>query len=185
MPLHTQTISEPFRPKGRRREASGRRGADCPDLDNGFQVGDDFFRSLFSSAGIALAVTFADGRFAKVNAALCSMLGWTEVELLSRQLKDVVRPESKPALAEIAKALTAKPTLRVEIVGHTDDRGTAAYNLDLSRRRAANVEAALVREHGIAAGRLTSSGAGSGAPVASNDTEEGRAKNRRVELVAR
>lgn len=99
--------------------------------------------------------------------------------------KDVVRPESKPALIEIAKALSANPTLRVEIVGHTDNRGAADYNLDLSRRRAANVAAALTREHGVAAGRLTSSGAGLGAPVASNDTEEGRARNRRVELIAR
>lgn len=99
--------------------------------------------------------------------------------------KDVVRPESKPALTEIAKVLAAKPALRVEIVGHTDAHGTAAYNLDLSHRRAANVAAALTREHGIAAGRLTSSGAGLSAPVAPNDTEEGRAKNRRVELVAR
>lgn len=107
MPLHTQTISEPFRLKGRRREDSGRRGADCSDLDNGFQVGDDFFRSLFSSAGIALAVTFADGRFAKVNAALCSMLGWTEAELLGRQLKDVVRPDQHSRIAGLCDALVA------------------------------------------------------------------------------
>lgn len=99
--------------------------------------------------------------------------------------KDLVRPESKPALIEIAKALSANPTLRVEIVGHTDNRGTAEYNRDLSERRAANVAAALTREHGIAAGRLSASGAGLSAPIASNDTEEGRARNRRVELIAK
>ncbi len=99
--------------------------------------------------------------------------------------KDDVRPESKPTLDEIAKLLNKESGLRLNIVGHTDNRGAAEYNNDLSRRRAANVVAALTRDYGIDAARLTSSGAGFSAPVASNDTEEGRAKNRRVELVAK
>jgi OOP family OmpA-OmpF porin len=99
--------------------------------------------------------------------------------------KDVLRPESKPVLDEIARLLRDKPQLRLEIVGHTDNRGTAPYNMNLSQRRAASVVDALTGAYGIAAERLTSSGAGLTLPVAPNDTEEGRAKNRRVELVAR
>ncbi len=98
--------------------------------------------------------------------------------------KDVVKPESKPTLDEIAKLLQAKPDLKLKIVGHTDNQGTPEYNLDLSRRRAANVVVALVKVYGIAPDRLTSDGAGLTEPIASNDTEDGRAKNRRVELIA-
>jgi len=72
----------------------------------------------------------------------------------------------------------------VKIVGHTDNQGSAEYNMTLSERRAANVAAALVRDYGIAAGRLSSAGAGLTQPIAPNDTEDGRAKNRRAELVA-
>lgn len=98
--------------------------------------------------------------------------------------KDVVKPESKPTLDEIAKLLQAKPDMKLKIVGHTDNKGTAEYNLDLSTRRAANVVAAFTSVYGIAPNRLTSEGAGLTQPIASNDTEEGRAKNRRVELIA-
>jgi OmpA-OmpF porin, OOP family len=99
--------------------------------------------------------------------------------------KAALKPESTPTLGEIAKLLVAKPGLRLEIVGHTDNRGTPEYNLDLSSRRAQSVVAALTQGYAIAAGRLTASGAGLTMPVASNDTEDGRAKNRRVELVAK
>ena len=78
--------------------------------------------------------------------------------------------------------LTSQPDLKLRIVGHTDNQGSADYNLDLSRRRAASVVAALVSQYGVDADRLTAEGAGMTQPVASNDTEEGRAKNRRVEL---
>ncbi|WP_157212439.1 OmpA family protein [Methylocystis parvus] len=98
--------------------------------------------------------------------------------------KAVLKPESKPTLDEIAKLLTEKPKLRLDIVGHTDNRGAPEYNLDLSSRRAQSVAAALTHDYAIAADRLRASGAGLTRPVAPNDTEEGRAKNRRVELVA-
>lgn len=97
--------------------------------------------------------------------------------------KDVVKPESKPALDDIAKALSSNPTMRLKIIGHTDNQGTADYNLDLSSRRAANVSAALVGGYGIDPSRLSFEGAGLTKPIAPNDTDEGRAKNRRVELV--
>lgn len=99
--------------------------------------------------------------------------------------KAVLKPESKPTLDEIAKLLKSKPELRLNVVGHTDNRGTAEYNLDLSSRRAQSVVTALMQDYAIAADRLTASGAGLTMPVASNDTDEGRAKNRRVELVAK
>lgn len=95
--------------------------------------------------------------------------------------KDVLKPESQPTISEIAKLLKGDPALRIHVVGHTDNQGKLDYNLDLSRRRAASVVSALTSQ-GIAANRLDSFGCGVYAPVASNDTEEGRAKNRRVEL---
>ena len=99
--------------------------------------------------------------------------------------KDTLRPESMPTLAEISILMNARPALNLQIVGHTDNQGTAAYNADLSQRRAARVVEALVGRFGIAGPRLTASGAGLAMPVASNDSEDGRAQNRRVELVAR
>lgn len=98
--------------------------------------------------------------------------------------KTVVKPESAPTLAEIAKLLEAQPQLAVFIVGHTDNQGTHDYNLSLSRRRAEAVAAALVQRHHIAKARLRTAGVGFLAPVGSNATEDGRALNRRVELVA-
>ena len=97
--------------------------------------------------------------------------------------KDVVRPDSQPTLVEIQKLLRADPQLKVHVVGHTDNQGNAAHNLDLSRRRAASVVGELTAKYGITADRLDAFGCGFYAPVASNTAEEGRAKNRRVELV--
>lgn len=97
--------------------------------------------------------------------------------------KSDVKPESKPAMDEIAKLLRAEPGLKLHVVGHTDNVGGLEFNLGLSRRRADAVVAILVREYGIAPNRLTANGVAYLAPVASNATEEGRAKNRRVELV--
>jgi outer membrane protein OmpA-like peptidoglycan-associated protein len=96
-----------------------------------------------------------------------------------------VKPESAPALKEIAALLTANPQLKVLVVGHTDNVGDFGFNKDLSERRAAAVAAALKANYGIAAERLTPLGASFMAPVATNKSEEGRALNRRVELVAR
>jgi OOP family OmpA-OmpF porin len=94
-----------------------------------------------------------------------------------------VRPESAATLAEIAKLLGQRPALKLLVVGHTDNQGGYDFNLDLSRRRAEAVAQALVSEHGVAPDRLRAAGVGYLSPVASNDTEAGRAKNRRVELV--
>ena len=98
--------------------------------------------------------------------------------------KATLKPESKPTLDEIAKLLRAQGSLNVFIVGHTDSQGAYDHNMDLSRRRAEAVAAELVKSYGIGKQRLRTAGLGMLAPVGSNATEEGRALNRRVELVA-
>jgi outer membrane protein OmpA-like peptidoglycan-associated protein len=97
----------------------------------------------------------------------------------------VVKPESGPALAEVVKLLVANPSMKVFVVGHTDTVGQFDHNMDLSRRRAAAVVEVLVSQHGVDRGRLTPHGVGPLAPAASNRTDDGRATNRRVELVER
>ena len=94
-----------------------------------------------------------------------------------------LKPESEPTLNEIASLLQGRPQLTVLVVGHTDSQGSYDYNLDLSARRAKAVIAALVSSYGIDARRLAAAGAGMMAPVASNATDAGRAKNRRVTIV--
>ncbi len=96
-----------------------------------------------------------------------------------------IRPASKAALAEIAKLMTARPTLNLFVVGHTDNQGKLAYNRTLSQRRAESVAAYLNKVHRVKNARLVPHGLGFLAPVASNRTEAGRQKNRRVELVER
>jgi OOP family OmpA-OmpF porin len=95
----------------------------------------------------------------------------------------VLKPESNAAIAEIAKMLKSDPGLKVYVVGHTDTVGNVESNLKLSRDRAESVIQALVGTHAIAAARLRSFGNGPFAPVATNGTDDGRALNRRVELV--
>ncbi len=97
--------------------------------------------------------------------------------------KATLKPESAPALEEIAKLLKSNPNLQLRVVGHTDNQGALDTNIALSKRRAEAVTAALASTHGIAAVRLSAFGVADLAPVASNRAEEGRAKNRRVELV--
>jgi OmpA-OmpF porin, OOP family len=94
-----------------------------------------------------------------------------------------IKAESGEALREIGTLLKDQPALTLAVVGHTDTQGGYDFNMDLSRRRAEAVVNALVSDHGIQASRLRAAGVGYLAPVASNDTEDGRAKNRRVELV--
>ena len=97
--------------------------------------------------------------------------------------KSILKPESKAAVADVAKLLQGDPSLKVYVVGHTDNVASLDLNMRLSQARAEAVVQALVAQHGIAANRLIARGAGPLAPVTINDTEEGRAKNRRVELV--
>ena len=96
---------------------------------------------------------------------------------------DQLRPESEPVLREVAEALRKNPTWSLDIQGHTDNVGGDAFNLDLSKRRSEAVRKALVEQYAIDGARLSTSGFGASQPKESNDTSEGRARNRRVELV--
>jgi outer membrane protein OmpA-like peptidoglycan-associated protein len=94
-----------------------------------------------------------------------------------------IKPESKASLEQIGSLLKQQTRLKLHVVGHTDNVGTLPANIDLSKRRAEAVVAALASTYGIARDRLTANGVASLAPVASNADEAGRVKNRRVELV--
>jgi OOP family OmpA-OmpF porin len=97
--------------------------------------------------------------------------------------KTEIKPESDAAIAEIAKLLKNNNALKVYVVGHTDNAGSFDANMKLSKDRAVAVTNSLVSKHGIASSRLKAYGVSSLNPIASNKTEEGKAKNRRVELV--
>ncbi|MEZ5416148.1 MAG: OmpA family protein [Vicinamibacterales bacterium] len=96
-----------------------------------------------------------------------------------------IRAESEPMLREIGDLLARHPDWRLTIAGHTDAIASDSYNLDLSRRRAAAVKQALTTRYRVAPGRLATTGHGESQPRDTNDTLEGRARNRRVELVRR
>jgi outer membrane protein OmpA-like peptidoglycan-associated protein len=97
--------------------------------------------------------------------------------------RDTLKSESEPVLKQIAQAMTDNPDWKLTVEGHTDNVGGDPYNLELSRRRAAAVKQALVSQYNITPDRLLTGGFGASRPVETNDTLEGRARNRRVELV--
>ncbi len=94
---------------------------------------------------------------------------------------DALMPTARENMRKFAASLAKYPSTRAMIVGHTDARGTAAYNADLSRRRAEATVDFIVQE-GVARTRLDASGRGETEPIATNDTEAGRTQNRRVEV---
>jgi outer membrane protein OmpA-like peptidoglycan-associated protein len=96
--------------------------------------------------------------------------------------KSIVKPDSQPIIEQIVQMMKSNPDLKVGVEGHTDNVGTPASNKTLSEGRAKSVVSAIVSQ-GIAAERLSPAGYGQDKPIADNNTEEGRAKNRRVELV--
>jgi OOP family OmpA-OmpF porin len=95
--------------------------------------------------------------------------------------KATLTADSQTVLNGVAQGLKSDPNMKVELAGHTDAKGSAPYNLKLSQNRANSVKAYLITQ-GVAANRLTAKGYGKTKPVATNDTEEGRAQNRRVEF---
>lgn len=96
---------------------------------------------------------------------------------------DIIKPESKGAVGDIAKVLNENPDLRIRIDGHTDSDGDNALNLGLSKRRAIAVKAMLTKDFTIASDRIETDGFGETKPVSDNNTSEGKAKNRRVEFI--
>ena len=114
---------------------------------------------------------------ARVNAKGCWVLEGVDFDTDKWEIK----PEDYVILDEVAAVLKRNPTLRVEIEGHTDNRGSEVYNKKLSEKRAEAVKNYFMNK-GIEAKRLSAAGYGFSRPVASNDRREGRAQNRRVEL---
>jgi outer membrane protein OmpA-like peptidoglycan-associated protein len=95
-----------------------------------------------------------------------------------------LRPDLTRDIRAVASNLLKYPNSRIEVIGHTDNTGSAAYNQDLSQRRAVSV-ANVLRESGVPNGRISAFGRGEDQPIASNLTPQGRAQNRRVEIIIR
>jgi OmpA-OmpF porin, OOP family len=142
--------------------------------------GENYSLMIVEEGDMTQEVEFTAGSLAE---ALKSKGSVAVHNILFDTAKATIKPESAGTLAIIAEALKAEADLKIEIQGHTDNVGAAATNLKLSQDRAAAVKAYLVQTGGIAAARLTTAGLGDTKPVADNKTEEGRAQNRRVELV--
>lgn len=96
--------------------------------------------------------------------------------------KDVIKPTSYSYLDELADVMIQEPTWKLQIIGHTDNKGSEEYNLDLSTRRANSVKKYLIYK-GVKEEVITSEGKGETEPIDTNDTEQGREKNRRVEFI--
>jgi OOP family OmpA-OmpF porin len=138
-------------------------------------------------SGTGPSVGFRSVRFAESTAdfsqAIAASGRYITHGILFDTDSDRLKPESASVVQAIAKGLTANADLKLLIEGHTDSAGNAAHNLDLSKRRAEAVKTVLVSQFNVDASRLTTSGLGATKPLDSNDTPQGRAQNRRVELV--
>ena len=135
-----------------------------------------------------------DKQAAELRGSLNSNVGVTRVgdSLVVNMPQDVLfavdsatlRPDLTSDIRTVANSLLRYPNTQIEVVGHTDNTGTAAYNQDLSQRRAASV-AEVLRSSGVPSNRITTYGRGEDAPIATNQTPQGQAQNRRVEIVIR
>ncbi|MEO8673316.1 MAG: OmpA family protein [Tahibacter sp.] len=157
-----------------------------------YTANNDLYCKAFNGRAIAIVVTL-EGKAREQNMVTVKASELAQSIAASGKIalygitfdfdKADIKPESKAQLDEIGALLKADGALKLMVVGHTDNQGGAAYNMELSKKRADAVVARLVNQYGIAADRLLAQGMGSAAPLASNDSEDGRAKNRRVELV--
>jgi len=153
----------------------------CPNISKGVAVAADGCPLDSDGDGVPDYLDKCPGTPAglKVDANGCEIQEWVLRGVSFQTNSAVLTAESSHTLDEVVELLARRPDARVEVRGYTDSRGSDPYNMLLSQRRAASV-AAYLRGHGIAADRLSSSGFGKLNPIAGNDTEEGRAQNRRV-----
>jgi OmpA-OmpF porin, OOP family len=142
--------------------------------------GDSYTIEIVEKAGMAQSIELNASELAKALDANGSV---AIRGILFDTGKATITPESEPVLTTIADVLKANAAMRLEIQGHTDNVGQKAANQTLSQQRADAVRQYLVAKSGIAAARLTAVGFGDTKPVAPNTTDDGRAQNRRVELV--
>lgn len=157
------------------------------DLPRAFQPGIDY-RFVFQGGADEKGNPFLSDLRLAVGAPDTRNKLITEGRLVTRGIlfdsgSERIKPESYGTLKDIATVLSENPTVRVNIIGHTDSDGDDANNLDLSKRRAAAVKDALSKEFAIEASRIQTDGKGEGQPAGANDTPQGKANNRRVEFV--
>lgn len=155
--------------------------ANVPDISAEAGMPSQFELRLWASTGPMIT----NVRFAEGNRPATDLLEGGRFVTHGIHFKtgsDAVLPESAPVLRQVAAYMQAHPELKLGITGHTDNVGTPASNLDLSRRRAASVSRVLVQQFGIGEDRFTTDGKGDTQPAANNATPEGRAMNRRVEF---
>jgi len=149
---------------------------------NVYTQGDGYVLTVVEEAGMKQDVEFTAAELSKQ----LNEKGSVAIRgILFDTGKATIKPESEGVLAQIIELLKNDTALKLEIQGHTDNVGAQAANLKLSQDRGAAVKTYLVSKGGIDATRLATQGLGDSKPVADNTTEEGRAQNRRVELVKR
>jgi outer membrane protein OmpA-like peptidoglycan-associated protein len=138
-------------------------------------------------AGTGLIATVQELEAAKRDLGAQETALEVRVELPADVLFDFdkadIRPDAADALGKLAAIIAAYPNGRVELSGHTDDKGADAYNQRLSERRAAAVKTWLVDRHSLDGSKIATRGEGESRPVADNRTDEGRQRNRRVEAL--
>jgi OOP family OmpA-OmpF porin len=150
----------------------------CPDLDNDKDTVEDVRDQCPNEFGSASGDPLGCPQLAMITDCEIKITQQIHFEFN----KDRIRPESFPVLDAVVEVLNKNPEIKLEIQGHTDNKGAPAYNKNLSNRRANSVRKYLVA-HGIASFRLTSIGYGLERPLVDNNTEQNRALNRRVQFV--
>jgi outer membrane protein OmpA-like peptidoglycan-associated protein len=140
-------------------------------------------RDVLQVVKIAFKCSASDAGVSRLERALAETGRVDVYDIYFSFNSDVIREESEPTLAELGDLLHRHGDWKLSIEGHTDGIASDAFNLDLSKRRAAAVKNALVSRFGIGASRLGTNGFGKSRPRDTNETPEGRARNRRVELV--
>jgi OmpA-OmpF porin, OOP family len=155
-------------------------GADAVLLAHYTRNGRNIWAYLHNDAG-GYVIQVADLGAMDLNAELKKSCHVALTGVLFDFNKSTLQPASDPVLQKVADLASNDPALKLEVQGHTDNVGSDAYNQTLSEARARAVQDWLIK-HGVPAGRLTARGYGKAKPVADNDSDEGRAKNRRVEI---